>query len=102
MRESTGGREAAPPTAGGSTPGSPDPAGAAPARIGFPVDLPDGPRRVRLDVAAVPVPDAFLTALAAHLGPEGVVVADDVLDEAGRGWWAPAPPWAPAGRLPAP
>ncbi len=76
-------------------------AGAAPRRIRFPVDLPEGPRTVRLDLAARPVPDAFLTALAAHLGPEGVVVGDDVLDEAGRDWWPLTAVWATQGRVPA-
>src|SRR5256714_6374066 len=80
-----------------------DPAGAAGSRIRFPVPLPDGPRprRVRLDVAPAPVPDAFLSALAAHLGPEGVAVGADVLDEAGRDWWPLAAVWASEGRVPA-
>jgi alkyldihydroxyacetonephosphate synthase len=78
-----------------------DPPGAAPSRIRFPVDLPRGPRKVRLDVAPVDVPDAFLTALAAHLGPEGVVVADDVLDDAGRDWWPLSAVWATEGLVPA-
>ncbi len=67
----------------------------------FPVDLPEGPRVVRLDVPPVSVPDAFLTALAAHLGPEGVVVADSVLDDAGRDWWPLSAVWATDGRIPA-
>jgi alkyldihydroxyacetonephosphate synthase len=86
--------------AGPDTAGT-DPAGAAPSRIRFPVDLPDGPRAVRLDVAPAPVPDAFLTALAAHLGPVGVVVGDDALDEAGRDWWPLSAVWATQGRIPA-
>jgi alkyldihydroxyacetonephosphate synthase len=69
---------------------------------GFPVALPDGPRTVRLDVAPAPVPDAFLTALAAHLGPEAVVVGDDaLLDEAGRDWWPLSAVWASHGLVPA-
>ena len=78
-----------------------DPPGAAAARIRFPVDLPEGRREVRLDVAPAPVPDAFLTALAAHLGPEAVVVADDILDDAGRDWWPLSAVWATEGRVPA-
>ena len=67
----------------------------------FPVDLPEGPRVVRFDVPPVAVPDAFLTALAAHLGAEGVVVADDVLDDAGRDWWPLSAVWAADGKVPA-
>ena len=89
-----------PGDAGAATTGT-DPAGAAHRRIRFPVDLPDGSRTVRLDVSPWPVPDAFLTALAAHLGPEGVVVRDDVLDESGRDWWPLTAVWATQGRLPA-
>ena len=59
----------------------PDPAGTARSRIRFPVDLPAGPRGVRLDVVPAVVPDAFLSALAAHLGPEGVAVPGVAPDE---------------------
>jgi alkyldihydroxyacetonephosphate synthase len=52
-------------------------------------------------VAPVPVPDGFLTALAAHLGPDAVAVGDDVLDDAGRDWWPLAAVWAAEGRIPA-
>jgi alkyldihydroxyacetonephosphate synthase len=82
-------------------PSGADPPGAAPSRIRFPVDFPDGERVVRLDVPPAPVPDAFLAALAAHLGPEGVAVADDILDEAGRDWWPLSAVWATDGRIPA-
>ena len=86
----------------GSGPTAADPSGAAAtARIRFPVDLPAGPRGVRLDVAPAAVPDAFLTALAAHLGPEAVVVAGDALDEAGRDWWPLSAVWATGGLVPA-
>jgi alkyldihydroxyacetonephosphate synthase len=93
-----GGSEAAPnPDAGPS-----DSAGAAPSRIRFPVDPPAGARpTLRLDVPPAPVPDAFLSALAAHLGAEGVVVADDVVDEAGRDWWPLSAVWATGGKIPA-
>jgi alkyldihydroxyacetonephosphate synthase len=70
-------------------------------RVRFAVDLPDGTRKVRLDVAPAAVPDAFLTALAAHLGPEGVVVAGDALDDAGRDWWPLSAVWAADGFVPA-
>jgi alkyldihydroxyacetonephosphate synthase len=80
---------------------APDPAGTARSRIRFPVDLPAGPRGVRLDVVPAVVPDAFLSALAAHLGPEGVAVGDDVLDDAGRDWWPLSAVWATEGLVPA-
>jgi alkyldihydroxyacetonephosphate synthase len=92
--------DAQPGDAGAATTGT-DPSGAAHRRIRFPVDLPGGSRTVRLDVSPWPVPDAFLTALAAHLGPEGVVVGDDALDESGRDWWPLTAVWATQGRLPA-
>src|SRR5581483_1261549 len=73
----------------------------ADSRIRFPVDLPDGPRAVRLDVAPAPVPDALLSALAAHLRPDAVVIGDDVPDEAGQDWWPLSAVWATEGLIPA-
>src|SRR5581483_7312018 len=73
----------------------------------FPVPLAaGGDRAVRLDVAPAPVPDAFLDALTAHLGPGAVVVdggpgAGDALDDAGRDWWPLSAVWASQGLVPA-
>ena len=99
-----GGDASGRPAPSSHAPAGADPAGAAPSRIRFPVTLAvaeGGRGGVRLDLAPAPVPDAFLTALAAHLGPEAVAVGDDVLAEAGRDWGPLSAVWATQGLVPA-
>ncbi|HEY3240244.1 MAG TPA: FAD-binding oxidoreductase [Acidimicrobiia bacterium] len=74
---------------------------AAPRRGEGPVPLPAGPLDTRLGLPPAPVPEAFLDALTAELGPAAVVVEGEVLDAAGRDWWPLAAVWATRGLIPA-
>lgn len=66
-----------------------------------PVGLPDGPYSLRTGAPQVVVPDSFVDALIAELGPEAVSLDDDVRTSWGRDWWPRAAMWATHGVVPA-